>query len=143
MASDHLHVRTKFSNKSINHTVETGLIHTNTKTHHICLTYISVKAQYSKKKKMYTNKFFYMQTNIFFSFYVQLYTNNYYYFFKCLLIHFFFFTYCPHGGFPQPLGLWGLPEGQASPPPPSPPLPLASKSIHTYFFNFSYVTINI
>ena len=44
MASDHIHVRTKFSNKSINHTVETDLIHTNTETHHICLTYILLKA---------------------------------------------------------------------------------------------------
>ena len=37
MTSGHIHVRTKFSNKSINHTVETGLIHTNTETHHIYL----------------------------------------------------------------------------------------------------------
>ena len=40
MSSDHIHVQTKFSNKSINRTVETGLIHTNTEIHHICLTYI-------------------------------------------------------------------------------------------------------
>ena len=44
MASDHIYVRTKFSNKSINHTVETGLIHTNTETHYICLTYILLNA---------------------------------------------------------------------------------------------------
>ena len=44
MASDHIHVRTKFSNKSINHTMETGLIHMNTETHHIYLTYILLKA---------------------------------------------------------------------------------------------------
>ena len=49
MASDHIHVRTKFSNKSINHIVETGLIHT--ETHHICLTYILLKAQHSYKNK--------------------------------------------------------------------------------------------
>ena len=51
MANDHIHVQTKFSNKSINHTVETGLIHTNTETHHICLTYILLKAQHSPQKK--------------------------------------------------------------------------------------------
>ena len=51
MASDHIHVRTKFSNKLINHTVETNLIHTNTETHHICLIYILLKAQHSHKKK--------------------------------------------------------------------------------------------
>jgi hypothetical protein len=43
MASNHIHVRTKFSNKSIDHTVETSFIHTNTETHHICLTYILLK----------------------------------------------------------------------------------------------------
>ena len=53
MASDHIHVRTKFSNKSINHIVETGLIHTNTEIHHICLTYILLKAQQSHKKNVY------------------------------------------------------------------------------------------
>ena len=51
IASDHIHVRTKFSNKLINHTVETSLIHTNTETNHICLTYILSKAQHSHKKK--------------------------------------------------------------------------------------------
>ena len=51
MASDHIHVRIKFSNKSINHTVETSFIHTNTKTHHICLTYILLKIQHSHNKK--------------------------------------------------------------------------------------------
>ena len=62
MASDRIHVWTKFSNKSKNHIVETSLIHTNTETHHICLTYILLKAQHSHKKikKMYTNNFFYM-----------------------------------------------------------------------------------
>ena len=51
IASDHIYVQTKFSNKSINHTVKTKLIHTNTETHHICLTYILLKAQHSHKKK--------------------------------------------------------------------------------------------
>jgi hypothetical protein len=51
MANDHIHMQTKFSNKSINHTVETGLIYTNTETNHICLTYILLKAQHSHKKK--------------------------------------------------------------------------------------------
>ena len=51
MTSDHIHVQTKFPNKSINHTVETSLIHTNTETHHICLTYILLKAQHFHKKK--------------------------------------------------------------------------------------------
>jgi hypothetical protein len=37
MASGHIHMQAKFSNKLVNHTVETKLIHTNTKTHHIYL----------------------------------------------------------------------------------------------------------
>ena len=51
MTNDHIHVRIKFSNKSINHTVETGFIHMNTETHNICLIYILLKAQHSNKKK--------------------------------------------------------------------------------------------
>ena len=47
IANDHIHVRTKLSNKSINHIVKTDLIHTNTKTHHICITYILLKTQHS------------------------------------------------------------------------------------------------
>ena len=69
---------------------------------------------------MYTNKFFYMQTNIFFSFYVQLYTNNYYYFFKCLLIHFFLYL-LPPWRVSLALGLVGLTQGPGMPPSPSPP----------------------
>jgi hypothetical protein len=53
MVSDYIHARTKFSIKSINHTVETSLIHTNTETHHICLRYILLKAQHSHKKYIY------------------------------------------------------------------------------------------
>ena len=44
MASGHIHVLTKFLNKSIKHTIETSLTHTNTETHHIRLTYILLKA---------------------------------------------------------------------------------------------------
>ena len=35
MASDHIYVQTKFSNKLVNQIVDTELIHTNTETHHI------------------------------------------------------------------------------------------------------------
>ena len=37
MANGHIHVQTKFSNKSINYTVGTDFIHTNTETIHIYL----------------------------------------------------------------------------------------------------------
>jgi hypothetical protein len=37
MASGHINVQTKFSNKLINHTVKIKLIHINTETYHIYL----------------------------------------------------------------------------------------------------------
>ena len=37
MVSGHTNVQTKFSNKLVNHTVETELIHINTETYHIYL----------------------------------------------------------------------------------------------------------
>ena len=40
MTNGHIYVQTKFSNKLVNHVVETELIHTNIETHHIYLNTI-------------------------------------------------------------------------------------------------------
>ena len=62
MVSGHIHMQTKFSNKLVNHTVETELIHINTETHHVYFiksdnTLIKNKNKNKNKNKiMYTNK---------------------------------------------------------------------------------------
>ena len=88
MASDHIHVRIKFSNKSINHTVETSFIHTNTKTHHICLTYILLKIQHShnkKKKKCKLINFFICRLIFLFIFFPFMYS--------CILIYIYIYIF--------------------------------------------------
>jgi hypothetical protein len=47
MANGHIHVWTKFSNKSVNHEVETSPIHTNTEAHHV---YLNKSTTLIKKK---------------------------------------------------------------------------------------------
>ena len=112
MTSGHIHVRTKFSNKSINHTVETGLIYMNTETHHICLTYILLKTQHShnQKKKCKLINFFICRLiyiYIYISFYLYLYTNNFFF-----NVYYFFFLHLlpPWGGCPSPWACGAYPR---------------------------------